>query len=195
MSTVKISNQELIMYNDGEILELPKYVSQILNLANRNAQGTRPNVVGQLSDLFQQFLKEIPEPTIKKWEEWYLLKYPNAIDDATKKISNQLNNLKEAMYKINNEMIKSWVKDLVITKTYTGMYYQKAILKKISEIEKKEYRLATPEEESKGIDGFVGNIPLSIKPISYNFMNHLNEDIKVKIIKYKENEKGIEFEY
>ncbi len=29
--------------------EFPKYTTQLMNLANLNAQGTRPKVVGQLS--------------------------------------------------------------------------------------------------------------------------------------------------
>ena len=48
---IKLTNEEIREYFDIESPEFPKYVTQILNLANRNAQGTRPKVVGQMSNL------------------------------------------------------------------------------------------------------------------------------------------------
>jgi MjaI restriction endonuclease len=38
----------------GKTTEFPKYTTQIMNLANQNAQGTRPNVVGQMSELIEE---------------------------------------------------------------------------------------------------------------------------------------------
>ena len=52
---LKISNRELQTLVAGEPEVFPKYVTQILNLANQNAGGTRPRVVGQMSELIQQF--------------------------------------------------------------------------------------------------------------------------------------------
>ena len=51
----KIRNEELFDVLIGEKKEFPKYTTQIINLANQNAQGTRPNVVGQLSDMIQEW--------------------------------------------------------------------------------------------------------------------------------------------
>ena len=53
------------------------------------------------------------------------------------------------------------------------------------------YRLASPREESKGIDGFIGDIPISIKPITYKTKNMLNEKIEVKFIFYDKKKDGI----
>lgn len=55
MKTIKISNTEILSLLDAEASDFPKYATQILNLANQNAQGTRPSVVGQMSDLIQEF--------------------------------------------------------------------------------------------------------------------------------------------
>ena len=43
---LKISNNELVS-TIGESKNFPKYTTQIMNLANQNAQGTRPKVVTQ----------------------------------------------------------------------------------------------------------------------------------------------------
>ncbi|MDM7274037.1 MjaI family restriction endonuclease [Sulfurihydrogenibium azorense] len=88
-------------------------------------------------------------------------------------------------------MVKQWVKDLVIVKTFIGLKFQEAIIKKVALEFKKQYRLATPEEESKGIDGYIGDIPISIKPITYKTKSQLSENIKVDIIFYKKEKDGI----
>jgi hypothetical protein len=46
------------------------------------------------------------------------------------------------------------------------------------------YCLATPDEESKGIDGYVGNTAYSVKPDSYKTMGRLYKKISVKMIYY-----------
>ena len=172
----------------------PKYTSQLINLANQNAQGTRAKFVGQLSDLFPEFAEATTEILMEAWKKWYLKKYPAAIDDATEKIYKQIQNLKEALPLIDKDMVRNWVEDLVITKTFSGMYVQKAIIVKIAELKRQEYRLATPEEESKGIDGFIGNKPYSIKPNTYKTMNRLSEQIDVTKVFYKKLKTGLKIE-
>lgn len=184
---IKIKNEELIQELIGEIKEFPRYTTQILNLANQNSQGTRPKVVGQLSEL----IKECPEKTYRGWRKWYLAKHPEAVKNASGKISEMVKNLKEAMQKIDKIMVKKWVEDLVIEKTFVGLRFQEAILKKIANIKKENYRPATPAEESKGIDGFIGDVPVSIKPITYKTKNSLRENIDAKIIYYEKTKSGL----
>lgn len=183
----KIKNSELIKEISSEARYFPKYTTQIINLANQNSQGTRPKVVGQLSELIQ----ECPYKEYSKWKEWYLKKKPNAIDDATKKIFQMIEELRKAINQIDEKMIREWVQDLVIDKTFIGLKFQEGILKRISNLKNTKYRLANPSEESKGIDGFIGDIPVSIKPITYNTKNMLNENINVKIIFYDKKKDGI----
>ena len=184
---IKITNGELIKEISGEAKDFPKYTTQIINLANQNAQGTRPKVVGQLSDLIQK----CPHKEYEKWKEWYLKQQPDAIDNATKKIFEMIEKLKGAINKIDEQMIKDWVKDLVIDKTFIGLKFQEAILKRVAKIKKTNYRLSNPQEESKGIDGFIGNMPVSIKPITYKTKNMLREKIEVKFIFYEKKKDGI----
>ncbi len=187
---IKIKNEELVKELIGEIKEFPLYTTQLINLANQNAQGTRPRVVGQLTDLIQ----ECPERTYEGWKNWYLSKYPNAIENATERINEMMNNLKEAIKSIDKSMIKKWVEDLVLEKTFIGLRFQEAILKKVASIKNTNYRLAEPKEESQGIDGFIGDIPVSIKPITYKTKNALREEIKAKIIFYNKTKSGLEID-
>lgn len=183
----KIKNDELIAEISGEAKNFPKYTTQIMNLANQNSQGTRPSVVGQLSDLIQ----ECPHKEYDKWKSWYLEKHPDAIDKATDKVFSMIEYLKEAINKIDKRMVKKWVEDLVIDKTFIGLKFQEAILKRVAKIKNKNYKLSIPKEESKGIDGFIGETPVSIKPMTYKTKNMLKEKIEVKIIFYDKKKDGI----
>lgn len=187
---IKINNQELIKELIGEIKDFPKYTTQIINLANQNARGTRPRVVGQLSELIQ----ECPERTYEGWKKWYLKKYPNAIEDATQKINEMIANLKEAIKLIDQSLVKKWVEDLVIEKTFIGLRFQEAILKRVALIKNTTYRLSEPKEESRGIDGFIGDEAISIKPLTYKTKNALREEIKTKIIFYNKTKSGIDID-
>ena len=159
---VKISFNDIRNALEVSAPDLPKYVYPILNLSNQFAQGTRPKVVGKMSELIQEF----PGKTLDEWTEWYRMNHPDAINNATDKIKDNLNKLKDAMNEITDDMINEWVTDLVIVKTFLGLRVQEAILKEIASKTNKSYRLANPDEESKGIDGFIGDTPVTIKPLS-----------------------------
>lgn len=188
---IKLTNVAMRKLLELGPLSFPKYVSQIINLANRNAQGTRPKVVGQLTDLIQEFTGR----TIDEWEEWYLKRYPDAIKTAKEKILTMIENLKDAIHKIDENMVNEWVKDLVIVQTFLGLQVQEAVLKKAAELKGVDYRLSDKSEESKGIDGYIGDVPVSIKPETYKTQSHLSESIDVKIIYYKKIDNGIEIDY
>lgn len=103
---IKIKNEEIIELNGSKPNNFPKYTSQLINWANQNAQGTRPKTVGQLSDLFPEFMNVCDDLSIKGWRSWYLERYPNAIENASTKISAQVENLKEAIQLIDEEMVR-----------------------------------------------------------------------------------------
>ena len=189
-----IKNDELVVLNGSETPDFPKYTSQLINWANQNAQGTRPKVVGQLSDLFPEYESEDDNVSMDGWREWYLDRYPDAIETATDKIFAQVENLKNAIKLIDKELVRKWVEDLVITKTYNGLYVQEAILSKLAQKLGMDYRLATSEEESQGIDGYVGKVPYSVKPDTYKTMGRLSETIAVKMIYYTKTKTGLTIE-
>lgn len=188
----KLKNDEIKQFLSNEESKLfPKYSTQIINLANQNAQGTRPKVVGQLSDLIQEFSGS----SIEEWKEWYCEKKPTAVDDATTKIWSMIENLQTSANSINQSTVKDWVEDLIFVKTFLGLKFQAAILKKIADARGTDYELAGPENEAKGIDGFIGDQPYSIKPTSYKTKDGLNEIIGVPIIYYEKKKNGIDIEF
>jgi hypothetical protein len=81
--------RELIIKNSrvttdvvGKSAEFPKYTTQIMNLANQNAQGIRPNVVGPMSEL----IEECPNGAYDQWVKWYSDRMPEGVDAATERV-------------------------------------------------------------------------------------------------------------
>lgn len=191
MSKIKIKNDELTQDLVGKKIGFPKYTTQLMNLANQNAQGTRPKVVGQMSDLIQEFGGK----KYDDWVKWYQRKMPYGVDDATEKIYEMIQKLKEAIVLIDRDMINKWAKDLILTKTFVGLCFQESILKKIARLKNTSYRLATPEEESTGVDGYIGEKPVSIKPLTYKTKNMYGEQIEADIVYYDKKKDGINIEF
>ena len=125
---LKIPNSEVQELLTGKTYSYPKYATQIMNLANQNAQGTRAKIVGQMSDLIQEF----EGTAMSEWEKWYLESHPDAIDNATEKVYAMVTLFKEAILKIDKETVREWIEELVVVKTFSGLKFQEAILKKIS---------------------------------------------------------------
>lgn len=102
-----------------------------------------------------------------------------------------IENFRNAMDEIDQQLIENWVRDLVILKTYIGLKFQKAILIKTAELLKSNYRIANSKDESKGVDGFIGDLPISIKPESYRAKKQLLENIDARFIFYDKVKTGI----
>ena len=189
-----LKNESIEGYNNSENYSFPKYTSQLINWANQNAQGTRPKVVGQMSELFPEFVSKTEYVAIEYWKRFYVMQHPDAFEEATDKIYAQIENLRDAIQLIDRDMVQRWVEDLIINKTFNGMYVQKAILASLADLKDTDYRLATPDEEAKGIDGYVGDVAYSVKPDTYKTMNRLSETIDVKMIYYTKTKTGLKIE-
>ena len=191
LKKIKIKNNEVEQLSNAAMYPFPKYTTMLINQINQTAQGTRPKVVGQMSELIQEFDGQ----TLEEWIEWYNERHPNAVEAATEKIYDQFVKQKEAMMLIDKELIREWVKDLVYTKTFCGLRVQQAIISFIAGKLEKSWRLANKVEEAKGIDGYIGNTPVQIKSMTYKMENHLNEVIDVPIIYYEKKKDGLNIEY
>lgn len=187
----RLTSEELLVDSVGKVEEFPKYTTQLLNIANRNAQSTRPRYVGQMSELIQEFDGQ----TYEEWIAWYVKKNPGAIDVATDRTYQMIENMRQAMAGIDREMVRRWVSELVLAKTYAGLRVQKSILRKIAENEKKTWRLAVPEEEAKGIDGYIGDRPVSIMPVTYLDQPLLQDKPAAEMIFYEKIRGGIDVYY
>lgn len=183
---LKIKNLEIERTIGANVPDFPKYATQLINLANSNAQGTRPKVVGQLSDLIQEF----DGNSLEEWAGWYGSKKPDAIEDAVAKIIPMVESFKKVIHLIDEDMIRNWVQDLVYTKTFIGLKFQEAILAKLSEKFQAPYILSSPTDEAKGIDGYINGKAVSIKPTTYH-SKQLSENIEAAMVYYEKKKDGV----
>ncbi len=187
---IKLRFDEMRDLLEAPAPSFPKYVAPLSNLANQYAQGTRPKVVGQMTELIHDFQGR----TVEQWRAWYLERYPEAIQAATAKILDMLGRFQTALESIDPKAVQRWVEDLVIFKTFVGLRFQEAILKKVAALRRTSYRLSEPHEEAKGIDGFVGDTPVAIKPETYRTKPELSESIECEIIFYRKTKNAVQIE-
>ncbi len=124
MESKLIKYHQIYARSDGDHFTFPKYTTQLINLANQNAQGTRPKVVGKMSDLITEFSGN----TLQEWGQWYRVRKPEAIDEAVEKVYSMVVALKEAIALIDKGMVKEYIEDLLINKTFQGFKIQKKYL-------------------------------------------------------------------
>lgn len=78
LKKIKIKNSEVEQLSNASMYPFPKYTTMLINQINQTAQGTRPKVVGQMSELIQEFDGQ----TLEEWIEWYNERQPNAVEAA-----------------------------------------------------------------------------------------------------------------
>jgi len=168
-------------------VDMPKYTTYLLNPAINLSQSNRPEVVGQMSEIIEEFRTEYPDGTFQDWVEFYFEEYDGGrrLEEATQKAAPMVKKMKEAFEEVDEEMTHNYLRDLVLFKTYEGFDIQETILRKLGEIYEAELKQATAEDESKGIDGYLNGQPISIKPVTYK--DNLQEDIDAPIVYYDEN--------
>ena len=172
-------------------MAIQKYIGSIINVANSFSQATRPKNVGQLSDMIQEFRKNSASHEVSDWEKFYDKKEGgDKIATAATKNWEFILAIKENLNDLTKEDVYAWTKDLIIKKTHSGLQIQLDVLKLCAG--DNPYRLANKEEEAKGIDGFIGEEPVSIKPNTYKkTINAGKESIPYRIIYYTNGKKGL----
>lgn len=88
-------------------------------------------------------------------------------------------------------MIEAWIRDLVINKTFTGFHVQDAVLAELATRLRLKLRAATPADESRGIDGYLGNLAVQVKPATYATKRALPEVMAQPIVYYEKSSAGV----
>lgn len=196
----KIKIAEVSKVNGTSAPKLPKYSSSVINSASGYARATRPANVGQVSDEIQKFRNDpnFPGHTLADWKQWHINNHENgkgierAIDEAWEKFQTML----QALSNVTKDDVRNWMEDFVYQKTYDGLMVQQAIIEAIANDLQVTWRLASPEEESQGIDGFINEHPVQIKADSYKQTGkRKNEEISCQVVYYKKENKDILYEY
>ena len=100
----------------------PKYTTQILNIANQNARSTRPECVGNMSDIITEFRNKYPDGKYEEWVRFYEEEYDGeeALSESAAQLHEMVEKMEEAIAQIDQEMAHRYIRQLVLYKTYMG---------------------------------------------------------------------------
>lgn len=152
------------------------YVSGFLNFANRMSQATRVKNLGSTSQLFRAFRQsEGAVTSLHDWERFYTNQVVNedqqsgleAISTAGARLYAQVDRIRAELDQITPQECEDYVRDLVIDKSFIGHGIEEAVLRKIAEKTGRIFTPSTLDDERRGIDGYLDDEPVSVKPASY----------------------------
>jgi len=92
-----------------------------------------------MSDLIREF----PDESFGQWRSWHTRRAPRSIDNATERVYDMLLAFKYAISRIERRMVKRWVKNAVLNKTFAGLRFQESILKRLAANWQQEETFAT----------------------------------------------------
>jgi hypothetical protein len=175
-----------------EAPKFPKYVAPLLNMANQFSQATRPRHVGQQSDLVREFDGE----TLIEYRAYYNKRHPKAVKQAAKKVHAMLRLMRQAINSVTPDMVERWVEDLVVDKSFVGLKAQDALVAMVAERLGEEWRASTAQEESQGIDAYIGERPVSVKPSTYRQTRAAKQEvIDADFLFYEKTTAGFEVDF
>lgn len=190
MKTIEVNFQ---LEQSNESIDYPKYLLQLINIANQNSQATRKKNVGSMKDLFTEFVKlhTLSNITPTSWKKYWFDKMgKTSFDTACKKILTQLMNQLQCLSSDSsislgpsiNLYVEKWLNQFLFQRTFQGMCLEHVVAKKLSEIYQLDYFLSDSNAEKEGIDVIIGTIPVQIKPHSSTFspslfFNHTKKSV------------------
>lgn len=196
----KIPKEKIKKSNNSEYAinyKPKKYHSAFLNIVNKDARSSRPETVGKLAtEIFPNYVESAIKPSPENWKKYYKDNHSEQYNNGLKKFKKQFELEKQAINNITEEDLTDYYNDLMFNKTFSGLYVQDEILKDIASEKKATYRKSTALEEGQGIDGYIDDVPYSIKSETYKDSAAKNtETISAKMVYYRENKKDKSIEY
>jgi hypothetical protein len=188
---IKLTNKDFQDLTQRDRYEFPTYSKPILNIATQNSQATRVKYVGSMKEQFSDFLKRPGEKGVKEWEDYYYdhCDGRNKIEASAQRVLEMINKMPLDRSVFNFDLCRMYIEDLAINKTHYGMsgeYYSVLAVAKYFNL---PHRFSNAEEESQGIDAFIGQYPAQVKPhdsvMMHHVYNHADQD-KTLVITYEE---------
>lgn len=168
--------------------DFPLYSKPILNIATQNSKATHKNVVGSMKEQWMEFLATRGR-SVDEWEAWYMANGGQLkIAAATDKLYAMLQKMPIDHALFTRNLALAYILDLVINKTHYGMSGEYHAVLAAAAHFAKEHRFSTAEEESQGIDAWIGDRPVQVKPHDsvkmHHVRNHADTD-KTLVITYE----------
>lgn len=170
---IKITSRAFQAITRRNRSEFPLYSKPILNIATQNSKATQVKIVGSMKDQWMAFLST-RQRSVDEWETWYMANGGQAkIDAATAKLYDMLCKMPVDHSVFTRDLAREYILDLVINKTHYGMSGEYHAVLAAADHFGLPYRFSTPAEESQGIDAWLADHPVQVKPHDSVTMHHV----------------------
>jgi hypothetical protein len=176
----------------GAAYEFPDLTSDLISLANHLSKATTRKKLGNPASVIEEFEGK----TFEDWERFYEKNRPGALDTASREIYSAMEKLRNALELVDKELIRHWVEEAVLKRTYAAWRIQETILRHIAKLQGKPFRQADDQESEAGIDGFIGERPFSVRPVSHYFKAPPEEQgTQVDVMYFEKAKRGLKVYY
>lgn len=172
----------------GAAHEFPDLTSDLINLANHLSKATTRKKLGNPALVIEEFEGK----AFEDWERFYEQKRPGALDTASREIYGAIERLRASLALVDEELVRHWVEEAVLKRTYAAWRIQETILKHIAKLQGKPFRQADDRESEAGIDGFIDERPFSVRPVSHYFKGPPDEqDARANVVYFEKVKTGL----
>jgi hypothetical protein len=166
----------------------PKYSTQKLNIAAANCKAFDKEIVGSAKDLWLEMRSLKIRGTFENWCSFYKSKpYIQNIPQQTDKLFAMIQKME--IGGVTRDMCEDYIWEVLENKTHMGMAREEMAIEAVANYYKLPYRFSTAEEETQGIDGWIGDdIPVQVKPEDSVFKAHVHnhpDRNKVLLVTYE----------
>jgi len=153
--------------------EWPKYSTQLLNVAGQNCKAFDVKRVGSAKETWLEMRSKGIRGTFENWCAFYNSKpFAANLPAQAQKLYEMIQKMKVGG--ITLEMCDDYIKEVIYNKTHMGMAGEEMAVEAAGQYYDLPVRFSTAEEEAQGIDGWIGEYPVQVKPDDSAFKGHVH---------------------
>ena len=194
-SGCKFNKKNLWFLRDKE--HASEIANSIVNAISCRQHSFRKTKIGSCYDLFRTCRPK----TLKAWSKLYFHKHGDLFEKSIDDLYFHLTEGVKVLYGFKSirkqrkeemkENLRNFAKSLVIDRTYYGFAIQEALFVFLSKEYQLEYEESSDKEDSRQVDGYLDEIPFSVKPSTFRYSSEYGKKRNVRQITYEANEEGI----
>ena len=132
---IHISPEERKTLTTGDSKKAPKYTFYALNNAVKYSSANHKEVVGDITELYEEFEEEYPNGDFRDWQNFYYNNYNGRerLEEATEQAYDMFLTIRAAIDQINKDDVQDFIEGIVLRGTYSNENVREAVKKKLTE--------------------------------------------------------------
>lgn len=195
--TISIDADERKQLTTGDKKKAPKYTFYAMNNAVKYSSANRKPLVGDISEIYEEFEEKHPNGDFDDWKNYYYNYYDGRerLDEATEEAYDMFLTIRAAIDQIDQEDVREFVEGLVLNGTYSNRNGRDAVIEKVVESISECGRL-NPGEGPDGCDLRLGNrfVSIQLEEIREESVFENRDDVVVFYFSENEGDNGLQID-